>query len=112
MKPSKNSKIVLIDDDELVFATWQYVANNNGLDFFYFKSIEDFMCEKYKFDTDTLLFIDSNLGNGDKGEISSKKILNAGFSKIYISTGDKNLEKPDWVIKVLNKSFPFEVCFE
>jgi hypothetical protein len=36
----------------------------------------------------TAIYIDSNLGNGEKGEKLASRIYDSGFRNIYIATGD------------------------
>lgn len=60
-----------------------------------------------KYDKNTLIYIDSELGENIKGEIESEKIFKEGFKNIILSTGyNRKLENmPYWITKVQGKSF-------
>lgn len=112
LNKKNNLQVVLIDDDDLVFMTWKFIADKENINLSYFKTIDSFLRESDYFSFDSLLFIDSNLQDGIKGEVESRKIYNKGFTRLYISTGDASIEKPDWIINILNKEFPYEVINE
>lgn len=78
---------VLIDDDPIVHATWQIMAQEKNKLFLGFKSYSEFQQKKDTISTNSNIFIDSNLGNGFKGEELGKSIFDQGFSNLYLSTG-------------------------
>jgi FixJ family two-component response regulator len=92
---------VLIDDDELVRMTWKFKAGASNVDFKAFEGIDDFMEAAKDLPRDCSLYIDSNLGNGVKGEVVAVQIAQMGFSEIHLATGseasdlsyDKNIIK-------------------
>jgi hypothetical protein len=98
--------IVLVDDDKLVHINWSSYCKKNGLPFFAYKSIEEFLAVSSSFDKSTRIYIDSNLGDGIKGEIESEKIFKLGFTNLYLATGYQkgDIEKPAWIIEVYSKS--------
>lgn len=98
--------IILIDDDSLMHMVW-----NKGLkdhNFTSFFSIEDFISKASDYPKDALVYIDSDLGNGVRGEIDGKKIFDLGFSNIYIATGYSadDIKKADWIKEVVGKRPP------
>jgi signal transduction histidine kinase len=98
--------IILIDDDRLVQLNWKSHCKKHDLDFHGFKSINDFIASSASFDKSSRIYIDSNLGDGVKGEIESEKIFILGFLNLYLATGyeEDSIIKPSWIKKVFSKS--------
>jgi hypothetical protein len=98
--------IVLIDDDRLVHLNWKSHCKKNGLDFHGFYSIEAFLGDSSSFDKASRIYIDSNLGDGIKGEIESEKIFALGFLNLYLATGYEkgSIQKPAWIKEIYSKS--------
>ena len=69
-------------------------------------SINDFMAASASFDKSSKIYIDSNLGDGIKGEVESEKIFALGFSNLYLATGYEkdSIQKPFWIKEVFSKS--------
>lgn len=92
---------VLIDDDELVRMTWKFKASASNVDFQAFSGVEDFIQAADHLPKDCSLYIDSNLGDGIKGEEVAVQISKMGFIEIHLATGreasdlsyDKNIIK-------------------
>ncbi len=101
--------IVLIDDDRLVHLNWKSHCKKNGLDFHGFYSIEAFISDSTSFDNASRIYIDSNLGDGIKGEIESEKIFALGFLNLYLATGYEkdSIAKPSWIKEIYSKSPEF-----
>lgn len=78
---------VLIDDDPLSRATWKTAAARAGKSFRSFSSVGTFFDAAADIDRLTTVYIDSDLGDGVKGERESLKILDLGFGEIYLATG-------------------------
>ena len=100
-------RIVLIDDDRFTHLNWKRSAKNNGIELLSFYSVEDFLNESHNLDFDTPIYVDSNLGDGQKGEILSEAIHNKGFKNIILATGAKkvDIKVPFWIKKVQGKGF-------
>ena len=101
----KLSPIILIDDDKLVHINWSSYCQKNRIPFRGYKSIDDFIADSEIFDEATWIYIDSNLGNGIKGEIESEKIFNLGFQNLFLATGYQkgDIDKPSWIKEVYSK---------
>ncbi len=92
---------ILIDDDELVRMTWKFKAGASDVDFEAFATADEFFQKASDIPKDCSLFIDSNLGDGVKGEEVAVKIHELGFFDIHLATGsdsadisyDKNIIK-------------------
>lgn len=78
---------VLIDDDLLVHMTWKIISSEKKKNFIGFKSYAEFAEYKINIDPTSSIYIDSNLGNGIKGEVVARQIYTEGFQNIYIATG-------------------------
>lgn len=78
---------VLIDDDSLSRATWKMAAARAGKSFRSFSSTEAFFDAAADIDCRTAVYIDSDLGDGIKGERESLKIRDLGFDDVYLATG-------------------------
>jgi signal transduction histidine kinase len=100
-------RIVLIDDDRFTHLNWKRSAKNNGIELLSFYSVEGFLNESHDLDFDIPIYVDSNLGDGLKGEILSEDIYNKGFKNIILATGAKkeDIKIPFWIKKVQGKGF-------
>ncbi len=102
---------VLIDDDEIVRMAWEINAKQAGLEVRTFSKADDFLTMQGDFDRNTPIYIDSNLGEGVKGEDISKKVSELGFKTIFLTTGyeaDHFSEMP-WLSGILGKMAPWHV---
>jgi hypothetical protein len=74
-----------------------------------FKTAEEFFNKISEIDFETKIYIDSNLGDNQKGEIISEKIYNFGFKNIYLCTGYDPSEFPKmpWLKGIIGKNSPF-----
>jgi two-component sensor histidine kinase len=104
-KPREYFDAILIDDDTLVELSWQMMAKEKNKKFLYFNNPDDFYQQLQSFDLDCPIYVDSNLGNGIKGEEVSKKISELGFRNINICTGYQVSEFPamPWVKSIIGK---------
>lgn len=98
-------RIILIDDDRLSHWRWGQHQEKDSFLFQGFYSIDSFMAESAEIPKDSYILLDSDLGNGIKGEIEGQKIFQLGFSRIYLYTSypDGPLERPDWIVDVFGK---------
>ena len=102
--------IILIDDDEIVRRLWKYQADRTGLNFSSFASIDEFLNSEHQIHLESFIFVDSNLGEGIKGEVESRKIADKGFQNIYLATGyqENDLKIPGWIKGVFGKEPQFD----
>lgn len=107
-KPS--SQVVLIDDDRLTHYSWKIAAKNCGISFTSFFSVQDFLNNSHNLSLDTAVYVDSDLGEGLRGEILSERISQLGFSELYLATSfsKSDFVKPVWIKDILGKQPPFE----
>lgn len=104
---SSPKEIVLIDDDKFTHLNWKRATSKNDIKLSSFYSIEDFLKNSKLFPLNTPIYVDSNLGNGIKGEVESEKIFKAGFKNIILATGfsKKDINVPYWIQSIQGKAF-------
>ena len=110
MKPI-NKEFVLIDDDKIVRIGWETQAKKKGIKLSTFQSVSDFLGSSSLIPIETIIYVDSNLGGGIKGEIESEKIFKMGYKDIFLATGysnsDLHLEATPWIKGSSSKRSPF-----
>jgi hypothetical protein len=79
---------VLVDDDPIVGATWNLAAQKSGKKLRYFSSPQGLVTELQSFSKSTPVYIDSNLGEGIKGESLGQYLHEQGFVNLYLATAD------------------------
>jgi FixJ family two-component response regulator len=104
-----SSNIILIDDDKLVHMNWKRTLRKKGYELSSFYSVDDFLDNSKSFERKTPIYVDSNLGEGLKGEILSEDIYNEGFKNLYITTGyhSDSINKPLWIKDIIGKAPQF-----
>jgi C4-dicarboxylate-specific signal transduction histidine kinase len=104
----KPSNMILIDNDKLICDSWATKASNESISLFTFNSVDEFLAKASLFDFKIPIYVDSDLGNGLKGEVLSKKIFDIGFKEIYLATGMNAslIQRPEWINGVIGKGFP------
>lgn len=108
-KDTKRNLIVLIDNDEMMRTTWAFAASDANLHIALYPSIDEFMNVVSNYSSDTIIYIDSDLGNNIKGEIEAKKLFDLGFTEIHLATGHspKRFENMPWLKSIIGKLPPF-----
>ena len=101
-------KAVLIDDDILVRDSWLMRAKRAGVSLATFESIDEFKSILSSLPKTLPIFIDSNLGQGIKGEDFAKQLFEAGFTDLYLATGyPVSYFKPmSWLKGIVSKDPP------
>lgn len=105
---------ILIDDDPLIHAMWEFSALKNDKKILSFHSTCEFF-EHISTHSITCieqvnLYIDSNLGNNLKGEVIAKEIYESGYRTIYLITGNNKETFPRelyWIKDILGKEPPW-----
>ena len=78
---------ILIDNDPMMHLTWGRAAERSQKRIRAFYSVEAFQRVAEEFNMATPLYVDSDLGQGIRGEVEAERICRAGFENIFISTG-------------------------
>ena len=86
-KPAAGLRAALLDDDPLVHMNWRMAAKAAGAELKAYKTPEDFAAAAATLPRDIPLYIDSELGNGIKGEEIAKDLHDKGFTDISMATG-------------------------
>lgn len=99
---------VLIDDDPLVQMTWKIMSQEKQKKFIGFNSYKDFTDSMKSIDPSSKIYIDSNLGDGLKGEEIAKQIYSDGYKYLYIATGYEadHFKNLDYIQEVIGKEPP------
>lgn len=78
---------VLIDDDPLVRMNWTVAAKRAGKALKAYPDAASFVKEAGDCARDTPIYVDSDLGEGIKGEEAAKELLALGFTELRLATG-------------------------
>ena len=99
---------ILIDDDPLVHMTWQFISKERQKTFLGFKSYKEFSDSKDNIDPTSNFYIDSNLGDGIKGEVIAKQMHSEGYQNLFIATGydPDHFKNLDYITDVIGKEPP------
>lgn len=81
------SAAVLIDDDPLVRMNWTLAAKRAGKTLKAYSDAPSFINEAGETAKDAPVYIDSDLGEGAKGEEAAKEIHALGFTELFLATG-------------------------
>lgn len=105
----KDPAIILIDDDEMIRAAWTLAATSSGTPLSTFASSDEFHQVINNYTKQTLIYIDSDLGNSKKGELYAKELYDLGYTEIYLATGHSRdlFEKIWWIKSIVGKEPPF-----
>ena len=100
---------VLIDDDALVHMNWSDAAGAAGVDLKAFTEPSAFMSSLDSFSKDIPIYIDSELGNGVKGEDIAAQLKEKGFTDLTLETGHgpERFAHLPW-LKVRGKESPWK----
>jgi len=86
-KPAAGLSAVLLDDDPLVHMNWRMAAKAAGAELKAYKTPQELLAAAETLPRDIPLHIDSELGDGEKGEDIAKELHDKGFTDITMATG-------------------------
>jgi hypothetical protein len=106
---TKTYDAVHIDDDKYIRALWLKCAVDQKLKILSLGKFDEIFKHLKNFNESTPIYIDSDLGNGSKGEILAKSLHDEGFINLHISTGfsESDFNKPDYIRSVIGKDPPW-----
>lgn len=106
---SQINDLVFIDNDDLMRATWSFAAKKAGLNISTYSSPKEFDNEINRYQKDTLIYIDSDLGDNVKGEQYAKYLYDCGFTNLYLATGylPNQFDHLPWIKLIVSKDPPF-----
>lgn len=98
----------LIDDDAIVHMNWEMAAESAGIELKAYKAPAEFLSNFAKFPKDTAIYIDSELGEGIRGEDIAVDLKGKGFTNICLATGHapEKFSHLPW-LKVRGKESPW-----
>jgi signal transduction histidine kinase len=82
-----DSAAVLLDDDPLVHMNWKMAAKSAGTTLTAYRAPDELLNALGSIPKDARIFIDSELGNGVKGEDIACRLHDLGFTCISMTTG-------------------------
>lgn len=108
-KTLSSTKSVLIDDDKAIRDIWQDSAKDAGIDLTVFHNPKDFIDLMDHFSKETLIYIDSSLGDNLKGEEFAKVFYEKGYTNIILATGysKEHFKHVTWVKDIIEKNPPW-----
>jgi len=100
---------ILIDDDKIIHLLWTQKAKAHSKKIVCYKSVEDFLKFSSDYSKLSTIYIDSDLGDGKRGEIESEHIAKLGFQNIVLTTGysPDDISLPLWIKSIVGKRPPF-----
>lgn len=104
-----SSSLVFIDDDETMRMTWSFAAEEAGKSISTYSSFDEFLKKISNYNKDTIIYIDSDLGNNIKGELCAKHLFDEGFIEIHLATGHPkdHFSHMPWIKSIVGKTPPF-----
>ena len=108
-QPGELFDAVLIDDDELVRKLWQGAAEANKKKLKVFETAADFLAIAEKIDKRTPVYVDSELGEEERGEIFAQDLHLRGFLNLFLATGQSPgaFGPMPWFTQVVGKRAPW-----
>ncbi len=110
VKAETKFKIVHIEDDAYLRASWKMAAKKLNISILSLKRPEDFLPYMESVSSDTIFFIDEDFGKYSplKGSEWSRGLNASGFQKLFLTTGtdQSKFTGIDHLTAVLTKEFP------
>ena len=89
--------LILIDNEEMHRTTWSLWAETENLKIATFTSAEEFLANANAYLNSPIIFLDSDLGNGIKGQNYISVIKELGFKKVILASGYAGTKSMDTV---------------
>lgn len=107
----KKYDLVLLDDMAIATDGWEMAAMSAGKNILSFNTIEAFEEALESIDPATPIYIDSELGNGIKGEEYAEGLFKRGFKELYLATGHdaEHFGALPWLKGIVGKEPPFDL---
>ena len=105
-----SSKMVLIDDSDLIRLCWETEAKKRGHPLTIYKDYNDLFDNIDSHDKNDFFFCDGIINGQINGIEASRKLHDQGFKNIYLQTADREtvLQKQlSWLMGVLDKNYPY-----
>lgn len=101
--------MILIDDDQLIRLSWKLSARKKEVPLVIFESFHAFELCFHDYSFDTPIYIDSDLGPHEKGELLAQRLKEQGFKEIHLTTSYPHFKLSDfpWLSSIRTKIPPF-----
>lgn len=86
-RPAAGQRAVLLDDDSLVHMNWKTAAKSGGVELRACRTRAELEAVLPGLPKDTPIYMDSDLGEGEKGEDIAKTLRKRGFTDLTMATG-------------------------
>ena len=89
--------------------TWCFAAEEAGISISTYSSFKEFTNAMDNYNKNTIIYIDSDLGNNIKGELCAKTLFDKGFTEIHLTSGHPSAHFDDmpWIKTIIGKEPPF-----
>ena len=106
---SSSKRYVLVEDDFLVRMGWQSVAEEKGFHLEVYSNAEDVLANLPSLSVDSVIFSDSDLGGGMRGEDLLRLMFEKGYRDLYLETGfgGETFEGLAYIKGIVSKTPPF-----
>lgn len=107
--PKGGGETVLLDGDPLVHLTWKLAAKSRGASFTGYRTAAELLAAAASLPKDARIYLDSQLGGGQRGEDVAKELHALGFRDLYLATGraPESLPPMPWLRGVVGKAPPW-----
>ena len=102
---------LLVEDDALTREVWKISADEHGINLSVFESAKEARQYIHDYEKECVIYIDSDLKDGTKGENLAKEFFELGYKNIYLSTGfpKESFSTMRWIKSVIDKRPPFSL---
>ncbi|NNM58255.1 MAG: sensor histidine kinase [Legionellales bacterium] len=108
---SQQPEIIFIDDNPTITESWRFMAELAGKKILTFNDIHSARKVILSLPKKTLIYVDADLTNHERGEDFAKELFELGYHELYLATGHE-MEKFAhcyWLKEVIGKDPPFNV---
>lgn len=109
-KNELSKPVVFIDDDKIITDIWIDSAKDADINLSVFHNPHEFISKMNQYPKDTVIYIDSCLGENLNGEVFAKMIFDEGYTNITLATGypKEKFKHIFWVKDIIEKYPPWE----
>ncbi len=101
------NEIIHIDDEELLRRAWVKYFSERGITVHSYNSPTDFLERRPENLNNIPTFIDSYMGDEERGELFAQKMYQEGYEEIYLASADSrhlNISDFPWIREAMGKS--------
>jgi hypothetical protein len=107
----KKYDLILLDDNATITGLWEMMALSAGKNILVFNTIDALEEVLGAIDSTTPIYIDSELGQGIKGEEYAQTLFKRGFKELHLATGHEpeDFGHLCWIKEIVGKEPPFKI---